>query len=137
MLFSNSSKNISMTCKREMFYFENSVCGFRQCWSPDIRINRNPDIFGPFNRPKIDAPNSDTRIVKKTLFLEHFFMIFTFCMVVNIFLLRIVFLFWFLYSFYCTKKLPKWKKIFLRKLGRMMRYIMMKMMRKMMKIMTI
>ena len=51
---------------------------FDQCWSPDIRIIRNPDIFGQFDRPKIDAPNSDIRIVKKTLFLEHFFIIFTF-----------------------------------------------------------
>ena len=32
-----------------------------------------PDLPKPFDQPKIDAPNLDTRIVKKTLFLEHFF----------------------------------------------------------------
>ena len=44
-------------------------------FSVEVRIIRNPDIFGPFDRPKIDAPNSG--IVKKTLFLKHFFMSFT------------------------------------------------------------
>ena len=101
-----------------------------QCWSPDIRIIRNPDIFGPFDRPKIDAPNSDTRIVKKTLFLEHFFMIF-FCFYIYFFW-ELSF-FQFLYSFCSRIAAKNEEKILLRKIVRMMRNIMMKMM----KIMTI
>ena len=34
--------------------------GFHQCWSPDIRIIRNPDIFGPFDRySKNDEQHND------------------------------------------------------------------------------
>ena len=107
---------------------------YMQCWSPDIRIIRNSDIFGQFDRPKIDAPNSDIRIVKKTLFLEHFFIIFTF-------LHGILFL-WIPFSnfapFLLHKKAAKnEEKILLKKIVRMLRNIMMKKMRKIMKIMTI
>ena len=105
-----------------------------QCWSPDIRIIRNSDIFGQFDGPKIDAPNSDIQIVKKTLFLEHFFMIFTF--------LHGILLLWVLSSIFAPfllyKKAAKnEEKILLKKIVGIMRNIMMKMMRKMMKIMTI
>ena len=48
MLFSNSSKNISMTCKREMFYFENSVCGFQISWTWKKCIYQKTILFRLF-----------------------------------------------------------------------------------------
>ena len=93
-----------------LFNFKIHFSCFIQCWSPDIRINRNPDIFGPFDRSKIDAPNSDTRIVKKTLFLEYFFMIFTFLHGSSIYTSSENYFFPNFCTIYYTKSCQKWRK---------------------------
>ena len=41
-------------------------------FSVEVRIIRNPYIFGPFDRPKNDAPNPDTRIHYFRAFFHYF-----------------------------------------------------------------
>ena len=60
------------------------------------------DLFGPFDRPKIDDPNPDFRVVKKSPFLEHFLRDFyIFCMVAPILLPRIIFFLIFVLFLHC------------------------------------